>query len=132
MLGLIAMFAISLFVLFVGGVFVSNKRDNPGGYIVAILGIAFLGVTTFLMAPTTLRTGSPAVSIDAGEYQVDFVYVAGDKVSVGIEREDINFGEGLHLFLYQFSRNAFEGGIREDAKKLVVVESGEFKKLRLE
>ena len=132
MFWLIVAFVVSLFDFFVGGVSVCNKSEDPGGFVIAILGVVFLVLSTFFVAPMTLHTGSPAVSINAGEHQVVFVYIAGDNVNVGVEKEDQRFGEGHHLFLYQFSRSAFEGEIKENAKKLVVVESGEFKKLRLE
>lgn len=132
MTGLIVLFVVGLVCLIVGTVFVTKDPEKVLGYAYGILGVIFLAIATFAVAPVSLHTGSPTLSIDAGEYQVAFVYVAGDNVSVGVEREDGRFGEGVHLFLYQFSRNAFEGEVKDNAKKLTVTESGEFKKLRLE
>ena len=132
MLGLIVLFVLAAGCLFAGGFIVRDEPQSFSGYLLGILGIMFFVILTFVTAPTTLHTGSPTTSIDAGEYQVAFVYVVGDTVSVGIKEESREFGEGVHLFLYQFSRNAFEGVVKYDAKKLVVIESGEFKKLRLE
>ena len=132
MIGLVVLFVVGLVCLIGGIVLVRNHADDPIGYGCGILGIMFLVIVTFFLIPISLHTGSPAVSIDAGEYQVAFVYVAGGNVSVGIEKENSRFGEGLHLFLYQFPGNAFEGGIKYNARKLVVTESGEFKKLRFE
>ena len=130
--GLVVSFVLACLILFISGVVVGEEPGYLAGYALSVLGTALFVAVTFLVAPQTLHTGSPASSIGAGEYQVAFVYVVGDNVSVGVEREDGRFGEGVHLFLYQFPGNAFEGGVKDNAKKLTVIESGEFKKLRLE
>ena len=132
MTGLIVLFVLGVVCLLIGGAIANEEPTSPTGWVYSLLGIGLLAALTFLGAPISLHTGSPVTSIDAGEYQVAFVYVAGDNVSVGIEQEDHRFGDGVHLFLYQFPGNAFEDGVKGNALKLVVTESGEFKKLQLE
>lgn len=130
---LVVFLVISFALLVFGGIFINDGAElELAGSILCFFGIIVLVALVFVVAPRTLHTGSPDVSINAGEYQVAFVYIAGDNVSVGVEKKDNGFGEGLHLFLYQFSRSAFEGEIRVNSKKLTVIESGEFKKLLLE
>jgi len=114
------------------GTSIAADEDDARWLLIAATGVLFLVVATFVFAPRALPTGAPAVNIGAGEYQVAFVYVAGDNVNVGVERESSRLDEGLYLFLYQFSKDAFDGEIRADATKLVVIESGNFKKLQLE
>lgn len=123
-------FLFLLGILLVGfGAAIAGDEGKLRGLSISVIGLVFLGFATFDLAPRTLPTGAPIVNIDAGEYQVASVYVAGDNISVGVEKESSRFGEGLHLFFYQFSKDAFDGEIRQDATKLVVIESGDFKKL---
>ncbi len=132
MAGMIVMFVVGVFFLILGTYLITDDPEFLPGWSCSLAGMVFVSITTFGLAPTEIHTGSPALSIYAGEYQVAFVHIAGDNVSLGIQKEDDRFGDGLHLFLYQFPRNGFEGDIRGNATKLVVTESGEFKKLRLE
>ncbi len=78
------------------------------------------------------RNGLPITEIDRGEYKVGFVYRAGPNVSLGLEMVEGEKSEGMKLRLYQFNLNAFDGEIKSNAKKLLVIETGSFKKLKLE
>ncbi len=99
-----------------------------------VAGVAFLLIALIFVSPVIFPTGQPLTAIDGGEYKVAFVYVAGDNVSVGIEKDaDWSLDEGEKLFLYQFPKSAFDSSlINTQAKKLVVVESGKFRRLMLE
>ena len=130
MLEAVSLFIAGIFVVGLG-VAIATDEEKARWLWISAIGVIFLGFATFGFAPLAFPNGIPAANIDAGEYQVAFVYVAGDNVNVGVEEEFNLFGEGLHLFLYQFSKDAFEGEIRKDATKLVVIESGDFKKLQL-
>ena len=97
------------------------------GLIYSFLGIFVLGIVTFAGAPVDLPSGLPKTSIRGGEYKVVFVYETRGSVGVGIEKEE---RDNEHkLYLYQFPKTAFEGSVDHNAKKLVVIESGRFKKL---
>ncbi|MDO8496132.1 MAG: hypothetical protein Q7S43_01620 [bacterium] len=97
--------------------------------------IASLIVLCFFMifaivAGEVLKDGSPVLDIKAGQYKVAFVYQAGGNVSIGIELIDIHKQE--RLYCYQFKGEVFDGQIRTEATILTVIESGDFKKLKLE
>jgi hypothetical protein len=120
---------IAALLLVVAGVFLITKKWAMAG-VCLLSGLLFLSILVFLGAPAELPTGAPKTNIGAGEHKVAFVYVAGDNVSVGVEYPDIDKKD--RLFLYQFNKKAFDGGMKKDARKLIVIESGDFKKLRLE
>lgn len=121
-------------VFFAVGVSLLTLKKYEAGTTPIVFGIALFYFVVFVAAPIELCTGRPASRIDKGEYKVAFVYVAGENVNIGIEK---NIGEGKdkseELFLYQFPKSDFGNGpVNIRAKKLVVVEPGEFRKLMLE
>ena len=134
---LIVLGMVVAFLWVLSGLLIRDGREGFG-FIFFIFGVAEL-VLFSSVSSYVLRDGSPKLDIKAGEYKVAFVYEVGERVSVGVEKEQSFFDgvlseikEEKRLFLYQFLRDAFEGDINHNAKKLVVVETGEFKKLRLE
>lgn len=134
-MGLVIMFVwlggLALFA--VGTVLLCRSNNSVDKFLsrisLIVLGTFFIAITTFIAIPLKLPSGLPETSIDAGEYKVAFVYAAGENVNVGIEKKD---GENERLYLYQFPKSAFDSGsMNTQAKKLVVVESGNFRKLVL-
>lgn len=103
--------------------------DQIWGMIVLFVGLASILLLVF--SPIWNPSGLPLSDIDPGTYKVGFVYVAGDSVNIAVEwkRSEIAAEEICH---YQFKKDAFEGVVNTNGKKLVVVQSGSFKKLRLE
>lgn len=93
-----------------------------------ILGMVFLIVFGISLEKNT--EGYPLTKISGGTYDVISVYDARDRVSLWIEKAENN--KKKHLFFYQFPREAFVGGISEDAKYLVVTETDGFKRLQLQ
>jgi len=100
--------------------------------IVSTLSIFLLVIAGALLiaAPEQLPTGAPKTSISDGEYKVASVYVAGENVNLILE---IKYFKAESPFLYQFPLTAFDGGqVNQNGKKLTVVTSGNFRKLKLE
>ena len=127
----IFIFGLALFTI---GVCVLNENiEYLAGWILSILGVAILALAVFGVAPREIPIGLPANSILNGEYKVAFVYMPGDNVNLGIEKHEDNDKESTErLYLYQFPKSAFgNDSINLQSKKLVVVESGSFKKLVL-
>ena len=98
--------------------------------------IGFIFVWVLAFSPFWNPSGLPhGENIDPGIYKVGFVYVAGENVNVAIE---VNNGakdlKDLQesIYYYQFKKEAFEGTLNPNAKTLIVVQTGSFKKLRLE
>ena len=121
---------VAVFLICVSGsVFGINEKVL--GTFFLLLGIVILVVIVFLVAPEVLPTGMPKTDISVGTYDVAFIYADGKNVAVGVrivgEKE-----EKEKLYLYQFGQDAFEGEVVVNAKKLIVVKSGSFKKLKLE
>lgn len=107
----------------------SFEDKMPGlGFGLCILGGLALIIFAILSA-IIIRTGNPIIDISQGKYKLAFVYQAGDNVSLGLE---VLVDKEEHLHFYQFKKEAFEGAIPTNAKTLVVIKSGDFKKLRLE
>lgn len=122
--------------LLVLGVYLSCKNglDSFKGYLSSVIGLFFLVIVTFVGVPEEISVGLPARSIVNGEYKVAFVYMAGENVNLGIEKKsDPNDKESKErLYLYQFPKSAFGSeSINIQARKLVVMESGKFRKLVL-
>jgi hypothetical protein len=118
-------------IVFTVGVVILFREEDFLGLLFSGLGLIFLIIVTFLAVPRDLPSGLPDTYLDIGEYKVAFVYVAGENVNVGIEKE-YSKSKMERLFLYQFKRSAFDSGsFNFAAKKLEVVESGGFKKLVL-
>lgn len=118
-------------LLFTLGVFFLYEEEfkSAAGFAVSVLGVLFLVLVTFGAVPQEWPSGLPKTSINTGEYKVAFVYVAGENVNLGIEQK---YGGKEHLSLYQFPKSAFDSdSMNTQAKKLVVVESGNFRKLVL-
>lgn len=120
-------------VLLLVGSGYAYKRDNFVSSAFSMLGVMLL-IAFSIFSTEINKDGSPVLEIAAGEYKVGFIYIAGKNVNVALEKK----GEGEdkavyeHIYLYQFNRDAFDGTPNLNAKKLVVVQSGSFKKLRLE
>lgn len=113
------------------GAFFENQQPSYG-FLSTGIGAILLLILTIVLSER-YPSGAPVKNLMKGEYKVGFVYIAGDNVSVGIER---NFDDGQlymkeRLYLYQFKKEAFDGEPRTDARKLEVIETGSFKKLRL-
>lgn len=107
-----------------------KELESVLGFVGLIGGVFLLIMATFVIVPLELPSGLPKTGIKAGEYKVAFVYVAGENVNLGIEGV---YDENERLYLYQFPKSAFDSGLMNtQAKKLVVVESGGFRKLVLE
>ena len=126
---------VGLFVLGLAAVFLivlaaSNSKDALLYGLWAILGLVVLCLFTFVAAEV-LKDGSPVLDIKAGQYKVAFVYEAEGNVSIGIESMTTR-EVGEHLHLYQFKKEVFDGQIITEATVLKVIESGDFKKLKLE
>ena len=119
---------IVLALVFSGSFF--QYGDLALGLALLVSGAGALGVMICLVAPVELSQGMPKKHISVGEYKVASVYVAGDNVGVWVESMDKDKTE--HLIFYQFDKKAFGGEIKIEAKKLVVVELRDFKKLQLE
>lgn len=128
--------AFMVFLFFLGlvvfgvGIWTLCKNESLG-YIFVVIGTFFIAGDSFLIVPREIPSGLPMTGIDKGEYKAAFVYVAGENVNVGIEKKDGLENDHERLYLYQFSKSAFDGSINTNAKKLVVVESGSFRKLVL-
>lgn len=123
-----------LMCVWCGGAIVHEDAQSPFGYVVSVIGLVCLGLTTFIVAPRAMPSGLPMTSISAGEYKTAFVYVAGENVNVGIEKKegsDENSRE--RLYLYQFPKSAFDSGRFDvNGHNLKVVDDGSFRKLVLE
>lgn len=122
-------FGLTIFCL--GVVFFTHMKDGLS-VVLTFMGLILLVTFTFWGVPQYFPSGLPMTSISAGEYKVAFVYVAGENVNIGIEK---TFGSKENvqerLYLYRFVKPAFDGSINTGAKRLMVVESGGFKKLVL-
>lgn len=127
MVNLIGLWLVGL-VLFALGILVWSKWGEPFiGLFLTMFSVALLSIGAFVGAPSEISTGRPLTVIDGGQYKVAFVYVAGENVNVGIEKNGEGDNKSEHLFLYQFPKSAFDSGsINPKATKLVVVESGRF------
>ncbi|OGN04288.1 MAG: hypothetical protein A2831_01125 [Candidatus Yanofskybacteria bacterium RIFCSPHIGHO2_01_FULL_44_17] len=118
---------------------VTNKASFREAILSSIVGL-FLTALFFVTAigvvgPDRVRNGLPRTEISAGEFAVAFIYQDGVDISLGlsmINEETTGANMERRLRLYQFKKDAFEGEIKNDAKNLVVIETGTFKKLRLE
>ena len=130
MTGLIVGVAVVVVLFLVAGACFEADYTGAGlGYLIS--GAIGLYLIVILGAPKVFTRGDPTTYIRAGEYKVAFVHQARDNVSVGVE--SVSGSDKVeHLNLYQFKKNAFEGDIKANATKLVVIEAGSFKKLRLE
>lgn len=127
---LIIAWVLSLLLLTLG-VFLLYKEEfkSAAGFAISVFGVLSLVLATFAGVPQELPSGLPKTSINTGEYKVAFVYVAGENVNLGVEQK---YGEKECLYLYQFPKSAFDSdSMNTQAKKLVVVESGNFRKLVL-
>lgn len=107
-----------------------ERKNYSQGLLCAFLGIFVMALlfVSLLKNPS----GLPLNDIRPGTYKVGSVYVAGDNVNVALELKMGEKGELEKIYFYQFKKNAFEGALDSSAKKLVVIQTGNFKKLRLE
>ena len=127
-LALLAVFVMVAFVLL--GMALSLYQDEWWGILCFFIGL-FL-VALLALSPVWSPSGLPLHNIDSGTYKVAFVYVAGENVNVAVEWKTDAKVVSEGIYYYQFKKDAFEGNLNLNAKKLVVVQSGSFKKLRLE
>ncbi len=95
-----------------------------------IIGTGF--VVILAIAPIWNPSGLPLSDINPGTYKVAVVYVAGENVNIAIEWKLDAKDTQEKICYYQFKKDAFEGVLNPNSKKLVVVKTGSFKKLRLE
>ena len=77
-------------LLVISGVFANNdvRGDGGRGFLLFLIGLSILIVLVCRVAPNVFDSGEPRIDITTGTHKVAFVYVAGDYVSVGIEREN--------------------------------------------
>jgi len=129
-MGFVIFISIVIVLALVFSGYLFHNNDPLLSLVLSSVGVLALMVVIALVAPVELSRGMPKKHISAGGYRVASVYVAGDNVSVWVESMDDDKTE--HLIFYQFNKKAFGGEIKIEAKKLVVVESGDFKKLQLE
>lgn len=119
--------AIAFCFLFFG--WLSFERENSNAGIFFIFGLLFS--LLLALSPFWNPSGFPLRNIKQGTYKVAFIYVADENVNVAVEGKlDEKADERIRY--YQFKKDAFEGILNPNSKKLVVVETGNFKKLRLE
>lgn len=125
-------------VLFAIGVYLFFKCEDVSldfllGICLLLVGALLVGIVIFVGAPNEIPVGLPARNIVQGEYKVAFVYVAGENINLGIERNinPNNKESKERLYLYQFPKSAFESDINSQAKRLVVVGPNKFKRLVL-
>ncbi len=113
---------------FLGAVFNGYSRAELGGI---GLVVGFFSIIALVFSPMWNPSGLPRHDIDPGTYKVGFVYMVGENVNVAVEwKAEEKVREGiLH---YQFNKEVFEGTLNPNSKKLVVIQNGSFKKLRLE
>lgn len=124
----LAVFVIGL--LFVSGYLLKADHELDEMLILFLFGL--VSVMMLVFSPIWNPSGKPVVgNIGPGTYKVAFVYVAGENVNVAVEwKADETSNE--NIYHYQLKKNAFEGTLNPNAKKLVVVQTGNFKKLHLE
>ncbi len=127
---LLVLFVIVVFILMDVAV---TQNEEPGMFLSFFIGLLLLLVVLVVLAfsPNWNPSGLPLQDIDPGTYKVGFVYVAGDNVNVAVEWK-VDEKASEKIYHYQFKKDAFEGVLNPNAKKLVVVKAGSFKKLRLE
>lgn len=141
-----------LFALAVLGLFLHFAHKAHANFLYYVLFlflllglVLFVGISTEKGVKRSIL-GMPITEIAAGIYQVGFVYEAGERVSVGIEREtgevkikstrqgteEVTKYSYKQLFFYQFPKSAFAGEVKKNATRLAVTEGGGFKKLELQ
>ncbi len=106
----------------------ASARKDDASLVVFLAAVLFLVISLVIMRHVSI--GYPITDIAAGQYNVRSVDQDGDNVSVDIVLRDDNGSD--HRVYYQFDKSAFEGLINHNAKKLVVTQAGNFKKLKLE
>lgn len=124
---IVALFVAGMVFLFLSGMFFSEFRFNLG-LVFFIAGFVLL--LSFGILVGEEAKGQPLIKISVGAYNVVSVYDEGGRVSLWTE--ELGDDKKKHLLFYQLLREAFEGDIKKDAKYLVVIEAGGFKKLRLQ
>lgn len=122
--------AIAFCFLFFDWLSFQRKNSNAGFFSILILGLLFS--ILLALSPFWNPSGFPLRNIKQGTYKVAFVYVADENVNVAIEWKTDAKDAVEKIYYYQFKKDAFEGILNSNSKKLVVVETGNFKKLRLE
>jgi uncharacterized membrane protein YfcA len=126
--------SVAIFFLVAAGWYLHKEgEDSWKPALPLFIGALVIGALGF--SPTWNPSGDPINGhIEAGTYKVAFVYVAGENVNVALEMK-VNKDSDLsreYIRYYQFKVDAFDGTPNSNAKKLVVIETGSFKKLRLE
>lgn len=115
--------------LVISGVYF-EKNEESKGTIFVFMGILAMIILGF--SKVWNPSGLPLNDIGPGTYKIGFVYVAGDNVNVALEWKIGEKGTSEKIYYYQFKKDSFEGTLNSNAQKLIVVQSGNFKKLRLE
>lgn len=127
---LVAFFAFMMFGYFIHK---DESVDVSETKMVTPLIIGAASIFLIALSPFWNPSGFPLIeSVDLGRtYKVAFVYVAGDNVNVAVEFKD-EMWSSERIRYHQFKKDAFDGVLNPNAKKLIVVQAGSFKKLRLE
>ncbi len=97
-------------------------------FLAGVLGVGCLMVLN--LAPIWNSQGLPVRDIGPGTYEVVGLSVDAKDVHVIIKISHSKDDE--HSNYYKFNREVFEGEPKLDAKKMTVIQTGSFKKIRLE
>ena len=108
----------SAFILFFGlSAFLAllvRSIINEGIYVfvLSLLGCIFIGIV-FITAPIN---GEPSKEIRDGSHQISFIHERGTDLVLGLESQKDQTGG--RLIVYIFSKDAFSGEIKKEAKQL--------------
>lgn len=122
------------FILGIIGVIVSAVSSIVSNCKGPLIGGLFVAFGMFLLFGANyykVANGYWGTGIMPGIYNVEFVYQAGDFVSLGIQYKDLD-SKKPYIQPKQFPTSAFVTPIKTDATKLVVKEERGFKTLQLE
>jgi len=117
-------------IIFVLGQSYAKKSAASGNltfYIMGVVALLGLSINTVM---ETHRNGLPLTSIRAGTYEVEYIYANDNEVNLGISHVDLDH-KGSTLYHYLFPQVMFRGVIGGKVSQLVVLDSGNFKYLRL-
>lgn len=108
-------------------VLITNKKSDVPKSMFCAFCSSFVGGAILVGCLLFLANNRWKQCISSGEYEVEFVHVAGPNVSLGIQEQD---DREVRLVPFQFPTSAFVLPIKADARKLTVVEDGGFTDLR--
>ena len=137
---LVFIFILGVVLLVGGSVWLFLEKDTSWKIMAAamsFLGLLLLIAATFIEAPEKIHNGEPASGqiLESGSYKVAVVYVAGENVTVGVEKER-RVGEEKkieeHLYFYQYKQTDFVSLNREGTKLVVTKSPSGLVSMRLE